>query len=276
MAKLVLATPGGLMAVKKALVVGKNVIIKQSPIILACAAVGGVITTVVLASDAGIQANDILKEAEHEKKIVDGEEAVLSIPEKVSACWKVYIPTAISAGLTIGAIVASSAISQKRQAALAGLYALSETALKEYQEKIEKELGPNKARAIRDEINQDAISSHPVPEKVSALSIPSGKVLCLDKMSGQYFHASVESMKKACNELNHGILVGDMCASLNDLYGLINAEDLLLNGFGDEIGWNINRLCELYFTSGLTSQMEPVLVLDFETGHEPTYDYRDM
>lgn len=268
MSNLVVSKPQIITTAKKALIRSSNFISKQSPIILAGTAIVGVGTTAVLASKAGIRANDILKEKRNEK----GEE--LSASEMVQATWKVYVPTVISAGLTIGAIVASSAISQKRQAALASLYALSEGALKEYQEKVEKELGPKQAQHILDEVNADKVRNDTAPWDVDAL--PTGKVLCYDKLTGRYFRSSVQKIRSAEADINRAIYSGDMCASLNEFYGLIESEDLKPCELGEHVGWNLDADCLVYLTSALTSDMTPCLVLDWSNGHAPHPNYRDI
>lgn len=271
MSSLVLAKPQVISTARKLIVRGGNFIAKQSPIILAGTAIVGVGTTAYLATKAGIRANDLIKEAEYEKSSVQGTETKLTTMETVQTTWKAYVPTVISGGLTIGAIIASSAISQRRQAALAGLYALSETALKEYQDKVEQKYGSKDAQTLKDQINADKVRNVETPKEL--FDLPSGKVLCFDKLSGRYFMSSVESLKKAANDLNHSILSGDMCASVNELYSNMGLEEC---GFGEDIGWNLDSLCELYFTSCLTSDMKPCLVIDYAGGHEPNYRYRDI
>ena len=267
MNNLVVAKPQVITGVQKALVTGKNFLIKQSPIILAGVAVGGVLTTGVLSVRAGIRANEILKEAEIQK----GEK--LNVREKAQESWKVFVPPVVSGVLTVSAIVASTTISQKRQTALAGLYALSETALKEYQDKIEAKYGEKDAQKIRDEINGDRVKMAPPWDDAV---LPAGDVLCYDKMTGRQFVSSVQKLRQAESELNAAIYSGDMCASLNELYSLIDSRDLPECTLGEEIGWNVSTPCRLYFTSCLTSDMRPCLVLDFVSGHEPTYRYRDI
>lgn len=269
MSTLTLATPQALIGLQKGLVVTKNLIIKQSPIILAATAVGGVVTTAVMASQASIRASELIREAEEKK----GD--ALTTVEKVQTGWKPYVPTIISGGLTIGAIVASTAISQKRQAALAGLYALSETALKEYQDKIEEKYGTKDAQKVRDELNGDRVKAAGTPPWDES-ALPQGDCLCFDRFTGRYFMSSTQKIGLAANEINEMIHGGDFCASLNEFYGILNNPVLHQCTVGDEVGWNIDTICKPYFTSTLTSDMRPCLVLDWVTGHEPTTRYRDI
>lgn len=275
MSSLVLAKPQVITTAQKIIVRGGNFIAKQSPIILAGTAIVGVCTTAYLATKAGIRADELVKEAENEKSSVEGVEAKLTPMETVQTTWKVYVPTVISGGLTVGAIIASSAISQQRQAALAGLYALSETALKEYQDKIEEKYGPKEAQKVRDNINSDHVSKAGIPPwDIDAL--PQGDVLCFDKFTGRYFVSSVQKIQFAIAEMTKMIYGGDMCASLNEFYGLLNNNGLPQCEVGDDVGWNIDTPPEAYFTSCLTSDMKPCLVLDWANSHEPNYRYRDI
>lgn len=269
MGNLVLAKPQALLGLQKGLVVAKNVIVKQSPIILAATAVGGVITTAVLASQASIKANELIKEAEDKK----GSE--LTVAEKIQSGWKPYVPTIISGGLTVGAIITSTVISQKRQAALAGLYALSETALKEYQDKIEEKYGPKEAQKVKDEINGDRVKATDTPPWDMSV-LPAGDCLCFDRFTGRYFVSSVQKITMAASEINEMIYDGDFCASLNEFYGLINSQQLPQCTIGESVGWNIDNNCKPYFTSTLTSDMKPCLVVDWVNGHEPSPRYRDI
>lgn len=275
MGKLALVKPEFIKVAQKGLVTGKNILIKQSPIILAGTAMVGVVTTGILAAKAGIVARDILVEETEAKRQVFGPEAELTLVEKVEAVWKPCAPAVISGGLTIGAMVASTVISKKRQAALAGLYALSESALKEYQDKIEEKYGPKEAQKILDDINSDRVNSADDPPWYGD-GAPEGSQLCYDKLTGRFFWSSVERLRRAEAELNSSMFGGDTCASLNELYSLINNEYLTPCELGEEVGWNITSPCKLYFTSGLRSDMKTYLVMDFARGHEPSYRYRDI
>lgn len=270
---LQLATPSGISKFKKGLVFTKNYIEKQSPVLLAGSAVVGVFTVAYLASKDTIKANEVVK-----KKKIEVERE-LSMAEKVEAAWKCYIPTAISVGLTVTAIIASCAISQKRQAALAGLYALSETALKEYQDKVEAKYGPNKEQAVRDSVNSKYAEDVPVDEFLTnditdeeVASTP-GIVWVKDKFTGRMFKSTIERIRQAANTMNESILGGDMCSSYNDFYSELG---LACFEFGDETGWNMGNLCRPYFTSALTSNMRPIVVLDWDRNGRPRGDYREI
>lgn len=254
---------------KRGLILTRNLIVKQSPIILTVAAVGGVVTTTLLAVKATTEAQKLIEK----KKIEDGIriDEKLTAAETVQTAWKPFVPVVISAGLTIGAIVGSSAINEKRKAALAGLYALSETALQEYQAKTEEMAGPAVLQKIKDEVNGDK-----VPETFSFIQteLEGGDCPVLDLMSGRIFISSVEKIRRAANDINEGIDNGDMCASLNDFYDLLPGIEP--NELGVECGWNLTHHCHPYFTSRLTSNGRPILVLDWRQDGRPISTYRDI
>lgn len=253
---------------KKGLILTRNFIVKQSPIILTIAGVTGVLTTIGLAVKATTEAQKLIEKKKIEEEMEVDEK--LTIEETVKTAWKPYIPVAISAGLTIAAIIGSSAINEKRKAALAGLYALSETALQEYQRKIEDVGGTKLLNQIKDEVNSDAVGDTLpfIPDELEAGDCP-----VIDMMSGRQFISSVEKIRKAANDINEGINTGDMCASLNDFYDLF--PDLGAIELGYECGWNLIHLCRPYFTSKLTSQGRPMLVLDWQQDGRPYPGYRE-
>lgn len=259
-------------ALKKGLLLTKNYIVKQSPIMLTIAGVGGIITTVVMAVKATTKADRLLEEKKAEEGLQVDES--LTVEETVKTVWKEYVPTAISAALTITAIVGAAAINEKRKAALAGLYALSETALKEYQDKAEEIVGPKKAQEIKDKVNQASVRDTICPFTEEQLS--GGSVPIKDLLSGRLFYSTPDRIRNAAAEINQNILGGDLCASLNEFYEIVAAPGLEPNALGGECGWNMDTLCKPYFTSSMTSDMRPILVLDWDRHGRPVHDYRDI
>lgn len=267
-------------AIRKGVALSKNFLIKNAPVIFAGMAIGGVVTTAIMSYKAGIKATDILKQMEEEKytkRLAEGivQDVEIPLKEKILACWRVFVPAVISGSLTIGAIIISTRISQKRQAALAGLYAISEASLKEYQKKVEETIGPKKEQDIRDSINADRVGHSDTPPWDDSI-LPSGDVWCYDKLTGRYFFSSTEKIGRAVAEINEMIYGGDMCASLNEFYGILDNDKLKPCQLGESVGWNIDFNCKPYFTATLMSNMKPCLVLDWSSGHEPDPRYRDI
>ena len=72
----------------------------------------------------------------------------MTVKETFKLTWKLYLPVALSTVASIPCIVMSNKVSNKRYAALATAYTISEAALQEYQEKTKEIVGEKKAKQI--------------------------------------------------------------------------------------------------------------------------------
>ena len=73
--------------------------------------------------------------------------------------------------------------------------------------------------------------------------------------------SSMETLRKVQNDMNK-IILDDMYASLNDFYYRIGLDPMNL---GEELGWTIDGLIELKFSSRLSEDGQPCLVVNYET-----------
>lgn len=239
---------------------------KHSPEILTGIGIAGMITTAVMAVKATPKALDLLEEAEENKWVEKQEE--LKPVEKVKACWKCYIPATIVGTISVGCLIGASSVNVRRNAALATAYALSESTLKEYQEKVIEEIGEKKEREVRDKIAKDHVDKNPV-SKTEVIITEKGNTLCFDKLSGRYFKSDIDKLRKAENELNRRMR-DDMYISLNEFYWEIGLDGIKI---GDDLGWSIDTgYIELDFSSQLAEDGTPCLVIDY--GVAPRYEYR--
>lgn len=181
---------------------------------------------------------------------------------------KVWWPVALSGIATIACIVGSHTIDKRRQAALAAALSMTESRLKEYQDKVTETLGEKKEQKIRDAIAKDKIDAN-VPKEENIISTGHGDVLCYDAISGRYFKCNADFIRNRVNVLNQRLL-SEMWIPLNDLYYELDMPRIKL---GDDLGWNISDdgLIELDFSSQLSEDEKPVLVLDYCV--EPRFDY---
>lgn len=228
---------------------------KNSPHLLAGAAVCGVIGTTVLAVKATPKALEMIQEAETDEP-----------KEIVKLVWKQYLPACVVGSVTIACIIGVDVIHNHRGAVLAGLYSLSENAMKEYQEKVIEKIGKNKDREIKDEIAKDKLKNNPDINKEIYLT-GSGDVLCFDAISGRYFRSDYEKIRKVQNDLNHQLLT-EMWISLNDVYYELGLEPVK---YGTLMGWNVDEKIDFDFSTQFSENHQPCLVLDYEVG--PRYNY---
>ena len=225
---------------------------KNSHIILTSIAVSGVATTVVFAIKGTPKACRIIEQyKDYEKK--DPTKI-----EVVKRTWKCYIPALLMGGVTIACIVGANSINLRRNAALAGLYSLAQTTLKEYQEKVIETIGENKERKVRDEVDKDRILSNPPATDV--IFSGTGDVLCYDSITGRYFNSEIEKVRRIVNELNRELMT-EMFIPLNEFYIDLGLKPTKI---GDDIGFNIdNGLLDVNFSSQLTEEGRPCLVLNY-------------
>ena len=149
---------------------------------------------------------------------------------------------------------------------MAAAYTVSEKAFEEYREKIVEKLGANKERQARDEVAQDRVNANPVG-RTEVIVTGGGNVLCYDMYTGRYFQSDMETIKQAQNNLNHHIL-NNVYASLNDFYDMIGLSRIKT---GDEIGWNSDKLMEIYFSTTMSDDQKPCIAIDFSV--EPVRNY---
>ena len=140
----------------------------------------------------------------------------LSKRDIVKTTWKCYIPAAIVGTVTVGCIIGSNTISNRRNAALSALYTLSETAFREYQSKVVEEIGKTKETKIRDEVVADKIKNNP-PSSTNVLLTGKGEVLCYDNFTGRYFKSDIDKIRQAENEIDRR-LRDEMWIDVNELY----------------------------------------------------------
>ena len=243
--------------------------IDNSPAILTAIGVTGTLTTAFLTGKASFKAADILREEEY--KVAHGyiKDCQLQTKEKFIVVWKLYIPAIGTGVLTVTCIIFANRIGTRRAAGLAAAYTISEKAFVEYREKVIEKFGENKERAVRDEVAQDRINRSLVSDR-EVVIIGDGEVLCFDAFSGRYFNSTMETLKKAQNDINYTIL-SDSYASLGDFYGRVG---LSTTPYSEEVGWTTDLQCELKFSTILSDDQRPCISIDFRKA--PVRDYHKL
>lgn len=240
----------------------KNEIVKHGPEISTGVGIALGITTTILAVKATPKAVQLLEERKEE-------EGIENLPpiEMVKTVWKCYIPALATGTLSITCLILASTTNKKRQAALAAAYALSETTLKEYREKVVETVGEEKEKEVREAIAKDRIEREPVRD------IPvhdQDDWLCYEMLTGRYFRSNKNKIDKAVNDINYQMLNHNY-ASLNDFFDLIGVPHAEI---GYYLGWRVDVhgmvQIETYTKEHEETGM-PCLVVDYVT--RPTYDF---
>lgn len=235
----------------------------NSPAILSGISVAGVIGTAVLAARCHVNARIELADATINS---DDENRDLTLKETVQATWKCYIPAAISGAATIACIVGANQIGARRNAALLGAYTIVDSAFREYKDKVIETIGEAKEKKVVEEIHQDRIDRNPTAN-TQVIITGGGDSLCYDTLTGRYFKSDIEAIRKAANDIN-AMVIHDMYASQNEFYRLLGLGDVVV---GDELGWNLDVLMELEFTSHLSDCGQPCIAIGY--AHLPIKDY---
>jgi hypothetical protein len=243
-------------------------IVKNSPTILTGVSVAGLITTVAMAVRATPKAVEIL-EAEKYLRSKELVQTSLTTKDIIKLTWKEYIPAAIMGAVTIGCIISANSVNLRRNAALAGLYSLSETTLREYKTKVVETIGKTKERQIKDDIAKERVNKNPVSEKEVVIT-GKGETLCYEPLSGRYFKSDIEQIRKVINDATYKMM-SEQWITVNEVY-----YDLGLDGtdMGDMLGWHIDDgKLEADFSSQIAKDGTPCLVVNFN--NIPRYMYRD-
>ena len=241
---------------------------KHQPEILTGIGIAGMVTTTIMAVRATPKALDTLAEI----KDIHAEDTDKKAYAKdfMTKVVPIYIPSAIVGGLSIGCVIGASTINARRNAALATAYAISESALKTYQEKVIETVGEKKEQTIREAVAKDTIEKNPIGNK-EIIVTGNLETKCLDAISGRYFTTSVQRLQEVENELNRRIL-NDMYVSLNELYDELGLPHTKL---GEDLGWNVDWLdrdmIKLTKSAQIAEDGTPCLVLDYQV--VPRYGY---
>lgn len=244
----------------------EDFITKRSPEILTGIGIAGMVTTTILAVKATPKALDLIARAEDEK-FDNGHGECLAKPEIIKACWKCYIPAAITCAASMACLVGASSVNLKRNTALATAYKLSETALSEYKDAVIETIGEKKEQMVKDKMSEKKLKEEPVTKSEIILT-EKGNTLCYDYHSGRYFKSDIDTIKKAVNEINSSMIRDDY-ASLNEFYDEIGLPHTEVGG---SLGWNINDgLLEVYFSSKIADDGTPCIVMSYE--NQPKHGY---
>lgn len=250
----------------------KRGLVKHSPEILTGLGIAGMISSVVLAAKATPKALQLIEEA---KDKADTDK--LTVPETIKAAWKPYIPVVLTCSASVACIIGANTVNARRNAALATAYELSRNALTEYKERVVEEIGKEKEQKIQEKVAQKKINE--TPNASNVIIAGANKVWFLEPVSGRYFQANVEDIRRVINDLNYRLTGGmEEYVSLSEFYDEIVAigGDLPHTCTSDDLGWNLNRdgQIEIDMPAGKMSNGEPCLVLDYHVA--PRYDYSKL
>lgn len=241
---------------------------KNSPAILTGLGCVGVVSTAILAVKATPKAHAILERLKEE---ASDEGVKLKKWTVVKETWKCYIPTAIMAAATISCVLGANSISTKRNAAIAGAYAILDKKFTDFKgdviETFSKKQAKNDERTVQEKINDTAnarrLKENPLDHEVI---LSDDEQLCYDAYSGRYFKSTINKLDSIFVDLSRR-LMNDHTVTLNEYFFEIGIES---SRSGDTLAWHIDRgLISPRYSSQLATDGRACIVVNFET--DPTY-----
>lgn len=267
------------MSIKTLLTAVGRGAVKHSPTILLVMGIGGMLTSVVWAVKETPKALQAMEEKKNEMCEDSGVELdirpnlSLKLKDVIQTTWRYYLPSAIIFVASAACLVGGHTVSARRNAALASMYALTETTLRQYKDAITENVEPEIQEKIEDTVSQKQIQRAPDPRDVYVHNINPDGVLFLEPLTGHLFRSDKETIRKAANDIKQDML--------NDGFsGSATLEDFLdklgLNIQSDikrEIGWNIGGNCldDITFSAQVAANGDPALVLKYNK--PPIYNY---
>lgn len=252
---------------------------ENSPALLTGATVAGIFATAWMAFKAGPKAQTIIDA--HREYFSDGhddrtekEEVREETKELVKELAPVLLPPVGMAIATSAFAISSNKISSKRLAVLSAAYTMTESALKDYQNKVEELFDEKKVNKIKESIAKDKMDKNPLTPNTDVIITNNGDVLCMDDYSGRYFRSNAQKIGNAINELTAD-LQSDMYVSLNEFYDKLGLQRIPM---GDDFGWRTDDLnrgsLDINMTALLTEDKQPCLVITYDL--YPSVYYRHL
>lgn len=238
---------------------GGKLISDNSPVILTTTAVAGVLTTAILSAKAAVKADHILRLEDEFRELT----WTPSLKEQLELTWKCYIPPVLAASSTIVAILGANHISSRRTATALSLYSLTDTAFREYKDKVVEVIGASKEQKVHDVIAEERMTANPPSREII---VAEGEILCCELYTGRYFKSTQENIRRAENDVNFEINQS-MYASLDDFYHAVNLPSTELS---NEVGWNVDNRLELQF-SWVGFEGKPALGFSYRTAPSPNF-----
>lgn len=232
----------------------RRFLVDHAPIILTTTGAIGMVTTTVLAVSETPKALELLQE----RGFQEPKEILKDPIEAVKTAGPCYIPAMVTGGVSLACLFGAHKVSAKRYAALMALQTLTQDKLEKYQETIKESLGEKKAEALHEQFMNDLVQDPITHEYI--IDTGGGNTLCYDSVSGRYFKSDIEKIRQAQNDINETIIL-DYCVSLNEFYGHLGLDGISI---GEDLGWSVDKLLRISFSSRLTSAGEPVLVMEYD------------
>lgn len=245
---------------------GMNLVDQNKPAILTGCALVGLITAQITMYKAALEADKILED--RRRKLDDSdlpEEAVKEINKQtVKDLAKVFAAPVISTAATGACILGSHSASNKKLALVTTAYNLSESTVRNLNQKMNDVLGEKNTKAVKSAIKKDKLKEDPI-NRENILIKKVGDMPAKDVgFSKQEFVSSPAKLESVILDLSDRVR-SEMFIPLNDFLEEVGCEPVK---YGQQLGWNVEdtvygRL-PIDVSATIDDKKEVFLVVDYD------------
>ena len=268
------------MKLKALIASGKAIVNKNASVIFAGIGIIGIGVTAYLTAkasfNAGVEEERTLQEARAKQDELNAARAEedqthhefehLKGKEFVQEYWKDYLPAVGAGAISIGAIVMSQIISFKQLAAMGALYAMTNKELETLKDKVKVECGKGKSEKVRQQVAEEMVKGNDGYDRPSFDASISGLTWFYDPLIDKYFQANIDRVRRGIIETTRDLTA--MPISLNEFYNNIDIDNCAI---GALVGWGMGDIFDIEFTSCLTPNGLPCIMMDYDKKPYPEY-----
>jgi hypothetical protein len=241
--------------------IGKT-LVDHLPVILTGVGVVGVVVTPVLAYKARPKVEAIQNSEEYIEAFANAESPAKEKVVYIKYTWTKWAPVAISGVITVGAIIGAHVSSSMQKAALLAAYGTATTAISEYKKHLDQVVPDKDQRAkIDEEVAEKVKEENPEPHKKHHIRSDDDEERFFDWYTSREFKSTQNKVDAAVNKVNFEVNSDGWC-SLNNFYYYLGLAPI---GVGDDIGWTTDKLLQVSYSSILTEDVKPAVMVEFNT-----------
>lgn len=212
---------------------GKNYVVKNSPTILTGISGVATVTSVIFGIKATPAAMNAIKAAEEEYG------RPLTWKEKAKVCWKLYIPTAGMAAVSVVSGFSANAINLSRNAKLITACGTLEATLGEYQKRVVDTVGEEVEKDIRKAATEKIANDQYKQSNTKVL--PFGDELFYLYDTKQWFRSDIHKVRQWHINVHEEMLKGPQCyISAPSAFDLLDNSQVTCPEYLADLGWDID------------------------------------
>ena len=158
----------------------------------------------------------------------------LSMKEKVKETWKIFILPVANTAISGGLLIYSAKVGNKRLAALASAYNLTEVALQQYMEKTKELVGDKKAEAITQKVAEENFNN----DNSQPITVVKDGIVLQEPATRIKFTTTWDKVDLAIERTQKAAMLGNGEVSLSYFIRELGLEP---SEATDMLGWDINQ-----------------------------------